>query len=69
MVITLYCVALLNCILLQVDPFQPNKQAASKESYTAKRNHSGFIQPILRFGDARHYQPHNYKYVIVPLGE
>jgi hypothetical protein len=33
-----------------------------------RRNHTGFIQPILQFRGGRNYVPHHYKYVIVMLG-
>jgi len=43
-------------------------QNLSAEFRSALRNHPGFLQPILRFSDKRRYEPHNYKYVIVPSG-
>ena len=35
---------------------------------TVARNQAGFIQPILKFHDGKGYDPHRYKYVIVPVG-
>lgn len=32
------------------------------------RQHPGFLQPILPFNNHRTYTPHQYKYVVVPVG-
>ena len=32
------------------------------------RDHPGFLQPILQFNKGESYQPHHFKYVVVPVG-
>ena len=40
----------------QISPNDPN------------REHPGFLQPILQFNKGESYQPHHFKYVVVPVG-
>jgi len=54
--------------LVLATAIQTDERNAPADEKVERKDPSGFIETIMKFGDAKKYTPHHYKYIIVPTG-